>query len=97
MKGHGCVRTISAVILLTCITACASGPREDQRQLPSYASPAFTTRGLQLWTVSCPLQTTIGTDDGDTSMFYKSDGTAKTLIEFCDEYDASSRIRQDGD
>jgi hypothetical protein len=97
MYRYGCVRLLPAVILLGSLVSCVSDTRDsDRRPLPSYASP-IVVRGFQSWTVRCPLQSITGPDDGDTSIFYKSDGTEKTSIEFCDEYDSSSRIREDDD
>jgi hypothetical protein len=95
MKGHGCVRPVSAVILLGSLAACATGSGDsDRRPLPSYASPVVTPLGFQSWTVSCPLRSITGPHDRDTSIFYNSDGSEKTFAEFCEEYDSSSRIRQ---
>ncbi len=93
MKEHRCVRPMPAVMLLASLAACASDvPDSDRRPLPSYAASGPIAVGLQRWTVSCPLQSITGPDDRDTRVFYKSDGTAKTLSEFCDQYDSSSRI-----
>jgi hypothetical protein len=95
MQRHGYVRVLPGVILLGSLAACVSDARDsDRRPLPSYASPVVV-RGFQSWTVSCPLQSITGPNDGDTSIFYKSDGTEKTSIEFCDQYDSSSRIREE--
>ncbi len=93
MKRQGYPTVLCVAVLLSSLAGCASSSSGiERRPLPSYASTFITTQGLNSWTVRCPLQSITGNDDRDTSMFYKSDGTEKTLIEFCDEYDSSTRI-----
>jgi hypothetical protein len=94
MKKYGyCRSSMYAVMLVAALTACANNVDDaSERPLPPYALPFVTPQGLNTWTVRCPLQSITGLDDRDTSMFYKSDGTMKSLIEFCNEYDSSSRI-----
>jgi hypothetical protein len=93
MKKYGYCKSMCAAVLIVGLTACANnGEDVSERPLPSYASPFITPQGLNTWTVRCPLQTITGLDDRDTSMFYKSNGMTKTLGEFCEEHDSSSRI-----
>lgn len=91
MQRHKYQRALCGAVLITVLSGCASNTDSDseRRLLPSYATPVGVLGG---WTVRCPLQAISGPDDRDTSMFYKSDGSAKTLDEFCSEYDAASRI-----
>ena len=92
MNRQGFKRILGIVVVLTGLSACASGPREEERPLPSYAFPFITSRGLDTWTVRCPMQSITGLDRKDTSMFYNSDGTQKSLVDFCRDNDAASRI-----
>jgi hypothetical protein len=93
MKKYGYYRLTCAAVLFAGLTACANNLQDaNERPLPPYALPFVTSQGLNTWTVRCPAQSMAGQDDRDTSMFYKSNGTMKSLIEFCNEYDSSSRI-----
>jgi hypothetical protein len=94
MKKYGYHRPICAAVLFAGLTACANNAEDvTGRPLPSYASPFTNSQGFNTWTVRCPLQSITGLDDRDTSMFYKPNGMTKTLGEFCEEYDSSSRIQ----
>ena len=92
MKSHGCYTGSCAAVLLAFLAACSSSsPEADMRPLPSYAFSYVGPQGLA-WTVRCPLQSVTAVDNRDMSVFYNSDGTTKTLNEFCSEYDSSTRI-----
>jgi hypothetical protein len=96
MKKHDYYKPVCAAVLFIGLVACASNTEEVmQRPLPSYASPFVTTQGLNTWTVRCPMQSVTGLDDRNTNMFYKRNGMTKSLLEFCDEFDATTRIQTD--
>ena len=101
MKKYEYCSPICTAVLFLGLVACTTNSEEVmQRPLPSYASPFINAQGINTWTVRCPMQSVTGQDDRNTNLFYKRNGMTKSLLEFCDEYDATTRIRtsqEDGD
>jgi hypothetical protein len=80
---------LCAAITLVCLAGCASTEQDqaEQNKQLSYVTPV----GVGGWSVSCPLQT-VTIIDVNISVFYKPDGSAKTVNEFCRDFDSGSRI-----
>jgi hypothetical protein len=94
MQTHNYFQITHLLVLLGSLAACTSNQGSaDPRPTPSYAAPILLPQGFQSWVVRCALHSIVGIDGRDKSIFYNSDGTAKSLTEFCDEYDPSTRIQ----
>ena len=79
---------LCSVTLAALLGACANNQQAERRVFPAYAFQS----SIQSWTVTCPQRTVTITDEKNVDLFYNSNGTVKTLTEFCDENNSASRI-----
>lgn len=86
------LRSISpaaAIVVSFALSGCFQNDYERLR-VPNYASPV----GTDSWEVNCGNNVFI-IDDDAMDEFYKSDGTAKTYMEFCEAEPSLIRREED--